>query len=1084
MEEEKKKNKETFKPKSEEGDSSEVRENIVKIVKNNKQFLTYLGGLIILLWFTISIRLKNLPLLGKLPQALDPFVFLRYAQDIVAQGSLYAVDTLRYFPVGAPTGQENIFLSYFVAWFYKIVHIFFPSVTLDFIHNIYPVVTFGIGLLFFFLLVRRLFHAKIALVASLFLGIAPAFLHRTTAGFADKESLALMLFFIGLYLFVLGYQSKTIKNSIIFGSLSGLFIGLMGLSWGGVNIAFLIIAMTSFVVFIFNKLNKKYLFTYASWLFFTFLMLSVFTIKYGGIKGLIISTTSGLAFFVLILIVIHYLLFDKKWIEKIKLKINLPKQVTTLLLTLIIGIIIISTLFGPMFFVSKVDETYKGFVLGLSGSRHAQTVAENRQPFFTGEWVQNFGPHNFGIMWFFSGYVLEDGRTLTQGEYINRVYQNIFGVRNQPAYPSGWSIIPFIFSPLLIILLYLEIPLFFLLFFIGSIILFYFLIKPLKKYTKELTIAYGLLTAGLIFSKISADSILDGRSGFSIFLYIASLIGLFLLIAIIYIYFYFQERKVFDRFKNIETDYILIFVWFILTMIIIRGGGRLMIMAGPITAIIAAYFCFVTIKYITDKFYSQSYSYHFLVFSILTVIFTYLMVNTTAVGMRYFYFILYIILIVSSLALFLWKYFDDFKLSYKSIFTKKRSELIWRNLLYLAFIFMIFFIIANFCVVAIVQTAGSGRPEGGYTKQWEQAMEWVDNNLPENAVFAHWWDYGYWVQSGGNRATILDGGNWIPYWNYLMGRHVLTTPDDQKAIEFLKMHNGTHLLIVKEEIGKVTAYSSIGSDETYDRFTWISGFGKVADATREIANNEIMFTFQGNLILDGDFEYNKMDYPGGAYLGYNFGLEVNNIVVGIILGVEVPVKIENIEINNQTIEVTTPGQPNIIIAKMKQGRLLENTQQSVPLECLYYNGKLYSNETVPGFVEKQGYKGCFRLTPRMSLIDQNGNFVITDPMEMGYMISERGRASLWVRLYLLDEPNEYFKLVYPNDNYPSYPINHAPGVMAPNELGNLDGIGIGPLRIYEVVYPEDYTVDSIDPEWQERFNMTTFPVNISRRALQ
>ena len=57
---------------------------------------------------------------------------------------------------------------------------------------------------------------------------------------------------------------------------------------------------------------------------------------------------------------------------------------------------------------------------------------------------------------------------------------------------------------------------------------------------------------------------------------------------------------------------------------------------------------------------------------------------------------------------------------------------------------------------------------GLYTWQWQQAMGWVRDNTPVTAVFAHWWDYGYWVQTIGERATILDGGNAIGYWDYFM----------------------------------------------------------------------------------------------------------------------------------------------------------------------------------------------------------------------------------------------------------------------------------------------------------------------------
>jgi len=34
----------------------------------------------------------------------------------------------------------------------------------------------------------------------------------------------------------------------------------------------------------------------------------------------------------------------------------------------------------------------------------------------------------------------------------------------------------------------------------------------------------------------------------------------------------------------------------------------------------------------------------------------------------------------------------------------------------------------------------------------------IKDNTNEDGIFAHWWDYGYWVQTLGKRATIADGG--------------------------------------------------------------------------------------------------------------------------------------------------------------------------------------------------------------------------------------------------------------------------------------------------------------------------------------
>ena len=42
------------------------------------------------------------------------------------------------------------------------------------------------------------------------------------------------------------------------------------------------------------------------------------------------------------------------------------------------------------------------------------------------------------------------------------------------------------------------------------------------------------------------------------------------------------------------------------------------------------------------------------------------------------------------------------------------------------------------------------------SNDWKDTLEWMKNNTPENSVIASWWDYGYWIQTLGERATISD----------------------------------------------------------------------------------------------------------------------------------------------------------------------------------------------------------------------------------------------------------------------------------------------------------------------------------------
>jgi dolichyl-diphosphooligosaccharide--protein glycosyltransferase len=42
------------------------------------------------------------------------------------------------------------------------------------------------------------------------------------------------------------------------------------------------------------------------------------------------------------------------------------------------------------------------------------------------------------------------------------------------------------------------------------------------------------------------------------------------------------------------------------------------------------------------------------------------------------------------------------------------------------------------------------------TDDWINALNWMSNNTPKDAVIAAWWDYGYWITVLANRTTLAD----------------------------------------------------------------------------------------------------------------------------------------------------------------------------------------------------------------------------------------------------------------------------------------------------------------------------------------
>lgn len=869
-----------------------------------------------ILWLNVKIRSAPIPRLRDittnsytLGPDLDPFLFLRYAKYIAEYGKLMVNDTMRYVPLGYNTTGETKLLPYMIAYLYKFLNLF-SETTVEYVAIIFPVVFSVFTTIFFFLLVRKIFEAKgkkisniIALVGTAFLVVLPSLLPRTIAGIPEKESAGFGLMFAAFYFFLCAWKSKSLNSGIILGILAGIFTGLMGLIWGAWIFIFISIAISVFLVFMFNKIRKKEFIVYFIWLILAITIPLLFTERYT-VKGLLASTSSGLATVVFLILFIDFLIFNTKiknlnFIEKLRKKI--PDRVVSLLFGFIIIFIFSSILFGILFIPNSFLDIARQLTKPLTG-RHAYTVAENRQPYFD-EWKGSFGPIFYGL------------------------------------------------------------PLFFWLFFIGSIFLFYEMINIFRKKDKYiLTSIYTIFLFCLIFSRSSAGSVFNGTNTISKTVYFG---GMLLLVgSLIYFYYKYYKNNEEDLFKKINYAYLFLFILFFISLIAARSAVRLIMVLAPVGSIIMAYF----------------------------------VVSVT-----------------------------------ENVFNKK-EELMKIIIVSVTIIVVLATIYTFYAYYRQTSAMAPNYAPSAYNVQWQKAMAWVRENTQEEAVFGHWWDYGYWLQTIGERATMLDGGNAIGYWNYLMGRHVLTAESEDEALEVLYAHNVTHYLIDSTEIGKYSAYSNIGSDENYDRFSWIGTFLLNEQATRETKTGTSYF-YQGGTALDEDFLYKNEE------TGEQVFIPARGAGVGAL-------SLKTRKETNQTVS----KQPEAVF--IYQGR-----QINIPLRYLYYD-KLYDFG--------DGYEGGLYVFPR---VIQQGEGIRVDDKGAALFLSERNMRALWVRLYLIGE-GEKFELVHTEPNLFVESLRNQ-GL----EIGNIvfyQGIQ-GPIKIWKINYTGKEKIN-------EKYLQTDWPEEIKQRA--
>lgn len=464
---------------------------------------------------------------------LDPWSFVRQAKNIAQNGSLPQIDTFRNVPLGVDNSRETILLPYMIYGTYQVVNVF-GNFNMEFAGSLFPVLMFGLTIIVFFLFVKEIFITKgikvasiIATISTFFFIIIPPLLSRTVAGVPEKESVGFLFMFLSFYLFLKAIKSDKLKHSILLGILAGISTALMRFIWGGAIYIFAIIFMAMLLAFLFNKVKTKYYLVYTSWIVTTCIIMVLFS-NWFTIYSLLTLPYTSVCILLWLFLTLHLILWNTSLANNTfirYLNLKLPKNIISILISLVILIPFSLIIFGPQFIYEKLRVIYELLFNPITG-RWNTTVAENRPPFLQ-EWIGSFGP--------------------------------LIG----------------------------KIPIMFTLAVTGSIILFREMFNKLKKKDcNKLTIIYIMFLFGIIFSKISPSSIFNGQNPISQIFFIGSII--FFIGSIIYYSIkYIKENH--QGFTKVKFEYIFLLSLFILCLFTVRGAIRLIIVLATVIPIFIGY---------------------------------------------------------------------------------------------------------------------------------------------------------------------------------------------------------------------------------------------------------------------------------------------------------------------------------------------------------------------------------------------------------------------------------------------------------------------------------------------------------------
>lgn len=283
-------------------------------------------------------------------------------------------------------------------------------------------------------------------------------------------------------------------------------------------------------------------------------------------------------------------------------------------------------------------------------------------------------------------------------------------------------------------------------------------------------------------------------------------------------------------------------------------------------------------------------------------------------------------------------------------------------------------------------------------QQWQYAMGWVRNNTAPNDIFVHWWDYGYWIQTIGERPTVTDGGHWIEFWDHTTARYLMTAENEKTTLQLMKAHNVSYVLFDTSDIGKYSAYSSIASDKTgKDRLSWIPSFELDEKQTQEL-KNETVYVYTGGFAFDRDLIWNGNLLP-----------QEKAIIPGFLVHL-------------------SDNQVNSIEAVV----IYNNQRQSIPLQ------KVYLNNTIIQLTD-EGLDAILYFVPRLQ-----GNQI--NPMGSALFLSEKVSNSQFARMYLLEDTD--FELAHKEDAEITKQINQIYNLGI--EFVSANGGIFGPIKIFKV----------------------------------
>ena len=338
----------------------------------------------------------------------DPYLNMRHVEQTLIQGRYpYTAphsgdfDPLLNYPVGSRGARPPLF-NMMAVGSAVVLQNFMSTVdalgwSMLFLPAIYGALlifpVYGIG--------KELFNRKVGLMAALLIAITPIHIggsHGSILSLFDHDSFLLLLFTCIFYFMIKSLKAQTKNESLLYGMLTGVFVGAVYLTWSASQFIFTVLLLTLMILVFFDIVKSKYsphLYMSYNVMFGTALFISLpwILVHQDELIGFPVICFGVSIFLGLLLYVFHR--FKTPWIISLPIFGGIGCIGTGILYLMHIGVL--------PFIIALYQLTSTFFGIGIYGSKVSMTVAEARN-FGLSQSVMSFGP---AIYWLaLAGFIL------------------------------------------------------------------------------------------------------------------------------------------------------------------------------------------------------------------------------------------------------------------------------------------------------------------------------------------------------------------------------------------------------------------------------------------------------------------------------------------------------------------------------------------------------------------------------------------------------------------------------------------------------------------------------------------------------